>query len=56
VIQLFEAFFKRASEVWRGLLKDADSEDYIQDLRLEGRRQKGEILLLERGSETAQKV
>lgn len=56
VMQLFEAFFKRASEVWRGLQKDADSEDYMQDLRLQGRRQKGEILLLERGSETTQKV
>ena len=43
MIQLFEAFFKRASEVWRGLQKDADSEDYMQDLRLEGRRQKGEL-------------
>lgn len=32
-----------------GLQKDADSEDYMQDLRLEGRRQKGEILLLEKG-------
>ena len=38
------------------LLEDADQKDYIQDLHPEGRRQEGEILLLERSSETAQKV
>lgn len=38
------------------LLEDADQKDYIQDLHPEGRRQEGEILFLERSSETAQKV
>lgn len=39
-----------------GVQKDADSEDYMQDLRLEGEETRREILLLERGSETTRSV